>query len=217
MKWFCKNWYWVGGAVAAVTLVILLVMWNKLDILVRLQTISFIAMLVHQFEEYGYPGGEPAIMNIALQNSDIPNRYPLNQFSAMFTNVWGAYIMYLLPVLLPNVIWLGLAPMFMGFMQVFVHGIVTNIRMRSFYNPGLGAVIFLHCPVGAYYCWYVAHNDLATTGDWIWGAILTVFVAVFGIGFMTYKVLGSRDSKWAFTPEEMKRFNVEEKMRKVRM
>ena len=80
MKWFCRNWYWVGGVVAAVTLIVLAVMWRQLDMLVRLQMLSFVAILVHQLEEYGWPGGEPAIMNIALQKSDIPNRYPLNQF-----------------------------------------------------------------------------------------------------------------------------------------
>ncbi|MBQ8703441.1 MAG: HXXEE domain-containing protein [Bacteroidales bacterium] len=140
--------------------------------MVRLQLMSFIAILVHQFEEYGWPGGEPAIMNIVLQGSDIPDHYPLNRFSAMLTNVVIAYTVYLLPVFFPNVIWLGLAPMFMGFMQFIVHGIATNIRLRSFYNPGLGAVVLLHYPIGIYYCWFVAHNGLATTGDWIWGACM---------------------------------------------
>ena len=31
MKWFCRNWYWVGGVVAAVTLIVLAVMWRRLD------------------------------------------------------------------------------------------------------------------------------------------------------------------------------------------
>ncbi|MBO4689833.1 MAG: HXXEE domain-containing protein, partial [Paludibacteraceae bacterium] len=64
MKWFCRNWYWVGGVVAAVTLIVLAVMWRQLDMLVRLQMLSFVAILIHQLEEYGWPGGEPAIMNI---------------------------------------------------------------------------------------------------------------------------------------------------------
>lgn len=41
------------------------------------------ALFIHQFEQYCFPGGEPAIMNIVLQNSDIPDRYPLNQFTAI--------------------------------------------------------------------------------------------------------------------------------------
>ena len=212
MKWFCKNWYWVGGVVAAIALIVLIAMWNSLDMLVRLQLMSFIAILVHQLEEYGWPGGEPAIMNIALRKSDIPNRYPLNLFSAMFTNVWVAYIVYLIPVFLPNVIWLGLAPMFMGFGQFIVHGIVTNVRLRSWYNPGLGAVVLLHYPVGIYYCWYVAHNGLATIGDWIWGLVYMLLIGGAGVGLMTYKVLANRDSKWVFSDEELERFHVKEKL-----
>ena len=215
MKWFCRNWYWVGGVVATVTLIVLAVMWRQLDMLVRLQMLSFVAILIHQLEEYGWPGGEPAIMNIVLQKSDIPNRYPLNQFSAMFTNVWITYTVYLIPVFLPNVIWLGLAPMLFGFSQFIVHGIATNIRLRSWYNPGLGAVVLLHYPIGIYYCWYVAHNGLATTSDWIWGAVYMFLVAGAGVGVMTYKVLANRDSKWVFADEEMERFRVKEKLAKI--
>lgn len=214
MKWFCKNWYWVGGVVASATLVYLVAAWGGLSVLVRLQLMSFIAILVHQFEEYGWPGGEPAIMNIVLQRSDIPDHYPLNRFSAMFTNVLIAYTMYLLPVFFPDVIWLGLGPMFLGFSQFIVHGIATNIRLRSFYNPGLGAVVLLHYPIGIYYCWYVAHNGLATTGDWIWGTVYALLSSGLVIGFMTYKVLANRDSKWHFSEEEMERFHVKEKMAK---
>ena len=182
--------------------------------MVRLQLMSFIAILVHQLEEYGWPGGEPAIMNVVLQRSDIPDHYPLNRFSAMFTNVVIAYTVYLLPVFFPNVIWLGLTPMFFGFSQFIVHGIATNIRLRSFYNPGLGAVVLLHYPIGIYYCWYVAHNGLATTGDWIWGVVYTILVAGIVVSFLTYKVFPNRDSKWCFSAEEMARFHVREKMTK---
>ena len=105
------------------TVICLVLNWNTLPTLIICQMISFCAMLVHQFEEYGCPGGEPAIMNIVLQNSDQPDRYPLNQFSAMLVNCLITYTIYLIPVFLPNVIWLGLIPMFLGFSQFIVHGI----------------------------------------------------------------------------------------------
>ena len=92
--------------------------------------------------------GEPMIMNRILQGSDIPDRYPLNQFSAMFTNEFFSYVIYLFPILPPTVAWLGIAPMLMGMMQFLVHGIMTNVRMKSIYNPGVGAVVFLHIPWG---------------------------------------------------------------------
>ena len=138
---FCRrHWYEIGGIVAIGAIAYLVFFWNQMDLLVRVLLMSFIAILVHQYEEYGFPGGEPAIMNMALQPSDIPDRYPLNQNSAMITNVL-AWIVYLLPVFSPHLIWFGLAPILMGFSQFIVHGIATNIKMKSFYNPGLAAVV----------------------------------------------------------------------------
>jgi len=47
-----------------------------------------------------FPGGEPAITNLASQPSeDGPSdRYPLNQNNAMVMNVAAAYTVYLFPV-----------------------------------------------------------------------------------------------------------------------
>lgn len=35
------------------------------------------------------------------------------------------------------------------------HGIALNVRIKSFYNPGLAATAFLQTPVAIYYIWYV--------------------------------------------------------------
>lgn len=214
LKTICRHWYNIGLAVAAAAAVVLAIFWKDMSVLLRLNTISFIAMLVHQFEEYGFPGGEPMIMNRALQGSDIPDRYPLNQFSAMFTNVFFAYVIYLLPIIFPNVIWLGIAPMLMGMMQFMIHGIMTNIKMKSIYNPGLGAVVFLHIPVGVYYIYYITTNGLASGGTWTIGIIYNIAATGFVLGYLTYIGFSDRNSKWVFDEAELKRFNVEEKLAK---
>lgn len=214
MKYINRYWYDFGLLVAVVSAIILAIKWNDLSVLLRLNLISFIAMLVHQFEEYGFPGGEPMIMNRALQGSNIPDRYPLNQFSAMLTNVIFAYVIYLLPVIFPNIICIGIAPILMGFMQFIIHGIITNIKMKSVYNPGLGAVVFLHIPVGICYFRYITANSLAGKTDWIIGIIYTVAATGFILGFLTYVVLSNKNTKWIFNEKELKRFGVEEKLRK---
>jgi hypothetical protein len=215
MKFYRRHWYDIGGIIAIGAIAYLVVFWNQMDILVRILLMSFIAILLHQYEEYGFPGGEPAIMNMALQNSDIPDRYPLNQNSAMITNVLVAYTVYLLPVFLPHVIWLGLAPMLMGMMQFIVHGVATNIKMKSIYNPGLGAVVFLHFPIGIYYIWYIVSNGLARGMDWILALIYLAFIAGVIVNGLTYKVLANRKSKYPFDQVEMERFHVKEKLEKL--
>ena len=140
-----RHWYDIGGVVAVLAGAFLAIAWKTVPVLQRLLVLNFIAMLVHQYEEYRFPGGEPAIMNMILEPSDaLPDRYPLNQNSAMVTNLLATYGFCLIPVFFPSVIWLGLAPMLAAIGQLVVHGIVGNVKLRSFYNPGLGAVLFIH-------------------------------------------------------------------------
>lgn len=211
MKFINRHWYNIGAVVAVCTLAYLILSWGELDMLVRLQLISFIAMLVHQFEEYGFPGGEPAIVNIVFKNSDIPDRYPLNQFSAMITNVIGAYVISLLPVFLPDVIWLGIVPMFIGFSQIIVHGLMTPKKLKSIYNPGLGAVVFIHYPVGIYYIYYIVTNNLVSATDWIIAVIYFIVAVAIVINGLTYKIMPNRNTKYPFDKVEMERFHVKEK------
>ena len=131
MKFWNRHWYECGLIPVIIAGILLVIKWNDMSVLLRLNTVSFMAMLIHQFEEYRFPGGEPAIMNILLQESDQPDRYPLNQFSAMFTNCLFSYVIYVLPLIFPNVIWLGIAPMLMGMMQFMVHGVITNQKLKD--------------------------------------------------------------------------------------
>lgn len=206
MRFWCRHWYNIGGIVAIITGIVLAVVWNDIEVLRRVQILSFIAILVHQFEEYGFPGGEPAIMNKVLRGSDIPDRYPLNQFSAMLTNVLITYIFYVLPIIFPNVLWLGIAPILMGMAQFMVHGIATNVKMKSIYNPGLGAVVFMHIPIGIYYLNYIISNNLVKHTDFIFAIIYALSVMVVVVAGLTYVILPNRNTKYVFDEKEMKRF-----------
>lgn len=211
MRFITRHWYNIGGVVALGAIAVLVFYWNDLEMLVRLQLMSFIAILVHQFEEYGWPGGGPAIMNGVIRKSDRLDRYPLNQFSAMLGNVLIAYTVYLIPVFLPNVIWLGLMPMLFGFAQFPAHGIVGNLKLKSIYNPGLAAVVFLHIPVGMYYIYYVVANGLVSSRDWVIAIIyMAIVLGLFGV--LTYKVLPDRDSEYPFDKVEMERFHGAERL-----
>lgn len=214
MKFWNRHWYECGLVPAVLAGILLTIHWSNMSVLLRLNTVSFIAMLIHQFEEYRFPGGEPAIMNVVLQESDLPDRYPLNQFSAMLTNCLFSYVIYLLPILFPDTIWLGIAPMLMGMMQFIVHGIMTNLKLKSFYNPGLGAVVLLHVPLGILYIRHITTNQLADAGTWTGGIVYTILATALVLGFLTYIGLSDRKTRWVFAQEEMERFHVEERLRK---
>ena len=217
MKRINRHWYSFGLAVALVSLAVLVCRWDRMSVLLRCNTISFIAILLHQFEEYGFPGGECMIFNRVLMGSECPDRYPLNQFSAMLTNCIFTYGIYLLPLLFPNVIWLGIAPMLMGIMQFVFHGLMTNLRMKTCYNPGLAAVVLLHIPVGVYYLHYITAQGLTSGRIWMAGLLYTLLATGLILGFLTYVVLPDRNTRWPFAPEELKRFRVEEKLQKKQL
>lgn len=214
MKTLRRHWYNIGIAVAILAGIYLVFAWSEISILQRLLILNFIAILIHQFEEYGLPGGEPTIMNIILQNSDTPDRFPLNQNSAMITNLLATYVFYLVPVFLPNVIWLGLAPMIFGMGQFIVHGIVTNKKLKSFYNPGLGAVVLLHIPLAVYYIYYIQNNGIAGIMDWAIAIVYLVIYMFFMVNKLTYSWLADKNSKYPFAEEEMKRFNIQKNEKK---
>jgi Protein of unknown function with HXXEE motif len=207
-----RHWYNIGLVVALLTAIYIAMDWNQSDIVRNLLLLNFVALLLHQFEEYGWPGGEPAIMNMVLQRSSAPDRFPLNQNSAMVVKILAACGFCLLPAFFPSIVWLGIAPTLFGFGQFVVHGIVTYKKLRSFYNPGLAAVVFLHFPIGGYYIYYISSHDLATTWDWVLGVAYTVVFAYVALIKMTYSWLADPKSRFVFSPVEMKRFGVQSKI-----
>ena len=217
MKFYCRYWHTVNLIAAGISGICLLLFWSRMDVLQRILLINFIVILFHQFEEYAFPGGEPAITNLTTfpQETDkFVDRYPLNQFSAMFGNVFVSVLFYLLPVFFPKQIWMGLAPCLFGMGQFIVHGIKTNISLHTFYNPGLAAVVIGHIPCGIAYIHYASDQNLLSGKTWVITIIyLLFFIACFGV--LTYKILPDKNSKWPFAEDEFDRFHVRERLEKM--
>ena len=212
MKWFCKYWPHVGLGVSAVAGILLAVFWGDMSVLARIHTLNFIALGLHQVEEYVFPGGMGVVMNkmqsgmtfSPLYREGAPiDRYPLNLLNAMVGNCFAFYLVYLLPVFFPKAVWFGMAPILFGMgFQVLMHCIVGNIALGSIYNPGMGAVLLGHVPLGIWFFVYLANTGLLTKANVIGGvAYLVVFIVVFML--LTYKLLASLDDKWAYSEAEM--------------
>ena len=116
----------------------------------------------------------------------------------------------------PEFFRLGLMPMLFGFMQFIVHGVATNVKLKSFYNPGLIAVVCLHFPIGIYYIWYVSSHGMISGLDWIIAIVYMVLVAGLIVNGLTYRLFPDRNTKWVFDEIEMRRFHVQERMNRVK-
>jgi hypothetical protein len=194
--------------------------WNEIILLQKLLLFNFIAVLIHQFEEYSWPGGFPAVANIVLMPSLKLDRImtPLNQNSSMVTNLIFAYVFYLLPVFFPNVIWLGLAPILVGLTVQFIgHVIYVNIKLRTFYSPGAAAVVFGFVPIGVIYIYHIIANNMLNLWGWLLAVVyMTVFVFL-DFYIIEQKLLGGKNPPHPFDQDQMKakRFDVEKKLERA--
>lgn len=205
MDFLRKYWQDLGLIVAVGVGIYLLNGWGTIPTTEGLLWLSFIAILVHQFEEYRWPGYFPGLFNGLIFKSDHPERYPLNPQSAMIINLVIAYVFYLVPVFFPSVVWLGLAPVFMGFFQFIWHGIFANRLAKTIYNPGLFAVVFLHIPIGVWYIQHIVTNNMATAVDWIVGTLYFI-VAVYILIVKGNMWLKNENTRHAFSPQQLGMF-----------
>ena len=201
MKWFCRHWYEIGLFPAGIALFSLLIGWNGLSVLQRISLANFIGIMLHQFEEYGFPGGTPVFLNKYMRGGT--ERYPLNQFSAMLVNVVIAYLCYLLPVFFPEIIWLGLAPILFGCVfQVMLHLVVFLIKFHHFYNSGLAAVLCIHVPCGILYIRYAASQGLLAGRTWLYTVLYLIGMILFTVLF-GQKLFSKKDSPYPFDEKEV--------------
>ncbi len=114
--------------------------------------ISLIALFVHQFEEYRYPGYFPGMMNLVMFASNQPDRYPLNSNTALIINVIVGWLFYFLAAMFgENVIWLGIATILVSAGNFVAHTFLFNIKGKSFYNPGMVTADILLLPIVVYF------------------------------------------------------------------
>ncbi|MBU9745676.1 HXXEE domain-containing protein [Lachnospiraceae bacterium ASD3451] len=214
MTFWRKNWYYIGG-ILFVLLAFVMGLWgsSRMSQIQVILVFSWMGMLMHQLEEYAYPGGFPIISNMAgLGELEHPERYPLNARQSFLSNVIFCYLSYIIPILFPHLIWMGASSVLAGVWQLPGHGIAMNIRLKSKYNPGLASTALLQTPVAIYYIWYVVHYMPEQAGQLWWG-IPGSLVMLFLTFIVPILFMKDRDSKYPFDDRELYGYNKEHVMR----
>jgi hypothetical protein len=210
MKFILRHFYNISFFVGVVLLALTFVFWKDLHYLQALALLNLAVINFHFFEEFGVPGGFPYFANMMFgyKNSPAPDRFPLNQMSALLTN-WGtALVMYVPPIFFSNQIWLGLAPvLFGGAAQLVIHGIVNNKILKTWYNSGLVAVLFGHVPIAVFYIKYIVENNLASVCDWVIAIVLMLVWYVVGVRIIINKLFENINSPYPFDKAEMAKFH----------
>jgi hypothetical protein len=204
MKYWREHWWWIGGIIF-VALAFFMGFYG-VDHLEHVQTImvfSWMAMLVHQVEEYGWPGGFAGYANILMMGEkEDYDHYPFNPMLCFFDNVFTCYAFYIIPIFFPHVMWLVIAQACSGSLQVLAHCIMQPIRTGRLYNPGGAVSLFIQLPLAVYTMWYLTTNGMVTSMDIIlgWLGAVAGLALVFGVPVVTMK---DRNSKYHFPQDQV--------------
>ena len=202
MDMYRKHWQDIGGVLAMVLTGSLALFGKRLSRPQLFSTLNLVAMLVHQFEEYRFPGTFPGQFNGGLFKSDKPNRYPMNTHTAMVVNVGFFDGFYLLPMLFPKKAWLGLSPVLLGFFQALGHALLFPRLIGARWCPGALSAMFLHVPFGIAYLRPLQEEQPPTRSDWIKAIILLPLFLVGGV-VVPQQLLKDKESPYRFTEEQV--------------
>jgi hypothetical protein len=199
MQRFLYRWWPRAGLGLAVLLAAGLAwswgLWSPVE---RVLWASWIALLLHQAEEYLWPGTFPGVLNRVFFRSGRPDRYPLNQRSAFWVNVgvgWSSY--GLAAVFGEAALWLGIATMTVSVGNAFFHCLVLNRRGGTLYHPGVATSLFLFLPLAALFVGLLVREGGATAADLLFGVPLGLvlnFVGIVGL----LRILADPESRWVF-------------------
>lgn len=193
MKKIINNWHYVSVFLAGLTalLAVFLPVNDTQKCILAADTI----LLLHFFEEFGFPGGFPLMGIRILMGSDEMDKtkWSCNNLSSMFGN-WGFLcLVYILPLFLPGVRFMTMAAMLFLFAEVFMHLILFNVRLRTKYNAGMITGVFGAGAIGIYYFMHVFDSSAFFWYDYLLAVIW--FAASFAFFFRSklYWDLGKKE------------------------
>ena len=172
----------MGGALAIAILFYLLFNPQGFSELDSLLWIHFTTLLIHQYEEYVFPGGFKDFFNKNIYNKNPVIRSPLTDQGVLFVNIglgWSAYLYAAFHGM--NAIWLAIGLCLVTIFNGFLHTFLLVFKRK--YNPGVVSSILLMIPFGIYLMkelLKLVDNDKVISGIVIFiVAILLIPLAIF--------------------------------------
>ncbi len=152
-KAWLNIWLYVITLISGIIIGITIIKWNDWSLQTKIFAFATALLPLHVLEEWRFPGGFHYMYNIMVK-SEIPDRYPMNQLSDMFTNLIGIVFGIIVLCVGVNPIFL-IMQLFLCIAEIFGHtkgGIFSYKRFKekgkkTIYNPGLFTTIFGYLPI----------------------------------------------------------------------
>lgn len=184
IEWLKHNWAHTGLVLSVYLTIFLFAFVKNMDFTLFLILMTIPLYMLHQTEEYIFPGGFAKFFNLDIFKSGRADAPMETQF-IFYVNI--LYIWVLLPLfgVLSSFdytfgLWMGYFFFFAG-----AGHIALAIKAKKKYNPGLLISLFVNIPYGAYLVYYL-HNQGLIANTWVnihmvIGLALNLILPVMGV------------------------------------
>ena len=161
-SWLKKDWAKAGLILSIFLLVFLFVFVRQLDFVVFIILLQTPLYMLHQTEEYIFPGGFGKFFNTKILNLETEDE-PVNQNFIFYVNVILIWIVLPACGLLSTVdyrfgLWIPYFSLFAG-----IAHILLSIKARQIYNPGLVISLLVNIPVGLWSILFLINQGILTS------------------------------------------------------
>jgi hypothetical protein len=174
-NWLKKDWAKIGLILAVFLAVFLFIFVRPRDFVVFLFLLQTPLYMLHETEEYVFPGGFGSFFNLDIFKLDTPDR-PLNENFIFYVNVllvWVALPVFGLLSLKDYAfgLWIPYFSFFAG-----VAHVALALKARKLYNPGLVVSLVLNIPVSLWMVAYLVNQHMLA--NWFWNPHLAIGLGV---------------------------------------
>lgn len=175
MNWIHKFWSHIGGIIAVGIILAIAIRGKPYFNFDSLLWLHFAILLLHQFEEYSFPGKFKEFYNTNLLNKNSITKYPLNDQGILLVNVIFAWTFYLIAAIMgAKTIYLTIGLAGVTLLNGLMHTMMF-FKLKK-YNPGLLTSLLLFIPFGVFLLRHIYQLGIADIKSWVMG------LAIFMVG-----------------------------------
>lgn len=178
MKFLRDHWYDIGAIFAIAVIIFLWKDHEKLSFYQAFMWFSLLTLLLHQLEEYRWPGTFPGMINKVIGKSNQPDHYPLNSNTSLIINVSGWIIYFLAAFFAEKSIWLGIISIMISFGNFIAHTFLFNIKGKTIYNAGMITSWLFFLPCTIIFIQLISRDAKLSISSLVIGTILGIVVNI---------------------------------------
>lgn len=169
-----KYSFWLTSILGTVSLFVLILFWNQMEMLQKLPVMYIVALALHEIEELKLPGG---FIELVSEMTGLHLKNPgIAKFALFLLTIYATVI----PAFLSSYIWPVMATLFIGLMESVLHLAAARANQEKFYSPGLVTAVFIQLPVAIYGYWYLYTNNMVKGIFWLWSVLFILIPLLFG-------------------------------------